>query len=68
MAAAGGAARLAFRVMVGTRLAAVVLAIALDAVATDFAITTRTITRVFVHFQLHVVRSLSSDRRAAYKQ
>ena len=68
MAAAGGAARLALGVMVGTRLAAVVLAIALNAIGAYLAITVRTVTCVLFHLELQVVWSSQSDRLAAYSQ
>lgn len=68
MAAAGGGARLAFGVMVSTGLAAVVLAIALDAIGAYLAITVRTVTCVLFHLELQVVWSSQSDRLAAYSQ
>lgn len=68
MAAAGGGARLPFRVMVGTGLAAVVLAIAFKAMGAYLAITVRTVTCVLFHLELQVVWSSQSDRLAAYSQ
>ena len=68
MAAARGAARLALGVMVGTGLAAVVLAIAFNAMGAYLAITVRTVTCVLFHLELQVVWSSQSDRRVAYRQ
>ena len=68
MAAAGGGARLPFRVMVGTGLAAIMFAFVLHAVRAHAAVTVRTITRLLFHDELLVVRSSRSDKRVAYRQ